>query len=1544
MKPPLAAKAGKAKMPAAEPREEAETRRKQEGEERAARMREDMMRKEMAFQQKREQKRYQAEQDRLKGIPAQAVSKVAQPPNARKSVMSSTAHLARPTPVSREQRRRDALFAEDGPSLLMIPVPSRIDVGPHTLARGRLSQGSSSDLQRERVSPMPTKSGSHGRSAVSAHQAGAQRHERGKTALPDLELARTSAKRDKRSIEEIEDDLKLQRAGQYGSPAGNDARSATTSETSKFAQKTAKTSQRHTAQRAGRQKQDRKHPRKGEQASVGGSKSVVDQQSEEEESVDSSEIDDEPSRRPGSYIWQLVNGDRRRPHYDSDASSSDMEADAEQVRREEARAARISRREDDELLAEEEARRAEKRRRLARQRAKQAEPSNMNVRHTPSKGTCYRRCRRDCHAFERSLDSDLVSYDALLLPPRVDIDQLVEDGQYDGSDAECIGQVTQEDIAGQETESEAQLSSFEEPERSNELASLSLIQRLVSLQIASGRIMADIKPRIKSPRQTRSTRSSPVKHKDVSPPATPAKRRRVKKEEDEDEDVKQSPRPSPQLAKKLRQLETYNQTPYPDFARPSEADCHSVLEALCTVHRRPERPVKLKQARPDGPAGCGSVPDPLDALIRTILSQNTSSANSTRAMKGLIERFGYGDYAAIQAASVEDVTESIATGGLANVKAKVIKKVLDQVQEKRGKLDLTYLHDMEDIDVMRELISFDGVGFKTASCVLLFCLGRESFAVDTHVFRLTKALNWVPAKADRETTFQHLDVKIPGPLKYPLHSLLIHHGRSCKNCSANGVLTEEPVVESCPLRPFLHGKRPKDYQDDAPGEAGKSDKMRDEDRHPTVPSLLKTEGNIQAKIEPELKPKPTMHGLHICKLRDLLSRYIAKSYDLQATHDPPLIDSDVALFDSTRTCVQQSHTDRCPSPNGVFERRHIAPSVQTEKRLMWSNMLGLQEAQVQPPQKRRRSLYILTGSLVFVLAILLTLPSHNDQSDIDSLHFDKAQHGSIWRWLSETASNSAALLRSEIKPADLLGGKAWHLDTSGRRYEQGRAQNVDLVSFLHSQVGQPRKGRPIWTVIGGGFYLKNVVPQLVAFLETLKHADHVNTFKRTPGPKPDDQPDGIYRPLTAETTPKPSLLVICLDQACMSTCALSGLMCYIFDKLEDLPERYRALKAENKIEYFSIGYQKASALAEIAGAGYSTVSSDLDIFFQGNIFEYLHDIDEGEYDIQMQDEGGDTLNIGFFAQRGTPAVAELWRQVAQDVAERNAWDQPAVNHYLQSRPMRSHNQTVWPPSNNFVAPTGLKVYVIDKARVWGRTMGWTPPASVVALHLTCTGPRELKVYDAKECGFWHDVDHYYTDPPRILTIGALAGDEQTVARQVKFVLALANATGRAFVPPSQVYVTSDFPGISEIEFRHFVSKGQFPPTPEDRLRAANQTGLRLLDRPAIYHRRFASAINVVKLMNTTSVKVLEPSYLRYAQRYALPTDEPLLAARPIDTMLLAGYEQTLQLLQTEPYASLHALTLMDHNDVARFTPPDDADQVTMCRTIETVQGCASICL
>ncbi|KAI8974806.1 DNA glycosylase [Trametes punicea] len=222
---------------------------------------------------------------------------------------------------------------------------------------------------------------------------------------------------------------------------------------------------------------------------------------------------------------------------------------------------------------------------------------------------------------------------------------------------------------------------------------------------------------------------------------------------------------------------------------------------------RPHRPSEAN----DSARTCGSVPNVLESLIGTILSQNTSARNSTAAKRGLDAAFGRNNFEAVARARTEDVVEAIKTGGLANKKAAVIQQILQEVHEKHGEYSLQHLAAVADRDVvsgkgkgrsevsdeeaMQELVSYNGVGPKTASCVLLFCLGRSSFPVDTHVFRLSRLLGWVPQKANRVTAQAHLDLKIPDDLKYGLHVLMVGHGRRCKGCKGSSGAKSECVLK-----------------------------------------------------------------------------------------------------------------------------------------------------------------------------------------------------------------------------------------------------------------------------------------------------------------------------------------------------------------------------------------------------------------------------------------------------------------------------------------------------------------------------------------------------------------------------------------------------------------------------------------------------------------------------------------------------------------------------------------------------------------------------
>ncbi len=228
----------------------------------------------------------------------------------------------------------------------------------------------------------------------------------------------------------------------------------------------------------------------------------------------------------------------------------------------------------------------------------------------------------------------------------------------------------------------------------------------------------------------------------------------------------------------------------PPWPSPSPAQCERAVQVLQDLHGVVRRPSQASRS------AFANLPV-LDSLLHTILSQNTTSANSTRAFESLQKAFGK-NWQRVLDAPVEEVSASIRMGGLANVKARRIQTILREVQSAHGRLSLEHLREFSDVQVQEALLRFDGVGPKTASCVLLFCLRRDSFAVDTHVYRIARRLGWIPPKASREQAYHHLDRCVPDALKYRLHVLLIRHGKTCPNCAANGRPQQAPCGP-CPL-------------------------------------------------------------------------------------------------------------------------------------------------------------------------------------------------------------------------------------------------------------------------------------------------------------------------------------------------------------------------------------------------------------------------------------------------------------------------------------------------------------------------------------------------------------------------------------------------------------------------------------------------------------------------------------------------------------------------------------------------------------------------
>jgi len=118
---------------------------------------------------------------------------------------------------------------------------------------------------------------------------------------------------------------------------------------------------------------------------------------------------------------------------------------------------------------------------------------------------------------------------------------------------------------------------------------------------------------------------------------------------------------------------------------------------------------------------------------------------------------------------------------LADVKAKRIKLILQDIEEQRGNLDLSFLRELPLSEAKSWLRQLPGVGPKTAGCVLLFSLGMPALPVDTHVFRVARRLGLIDSKATPEKAHDVLEALIPAEEIYAFHLYLIEHGRRiCK--------------------------------------------------------------------------------------------------------------------------------------------------------------------------------------------------------------------------------------------------------------------------------------------------------------------------------------------------------------------------------------------------------------------------------------------------------------------------------------------------------------------------------------------------------------------------------------------------------------------------------------------------------------------------------------------------------------------------------------------------------------------------------------------
>ncbi|MCX5700677.1 MAG: endonuclease III [Candidatus Omnitrophica bacterium] len=180
--------------------------------------------------------------------------------------------------------------------------------------------------------------------------------------------------------------------------------------------------------------------------------------------------------------------------------------------------------------------------------------------------------------------------------------------------------------------------------------------------------------------------------------------------------------------------------------------------------------------------------DPYQVLVSCILSLRTKDKTTIEASNRL---FKIADNPkGMLKLSNSRIAQIIYPVGFYRNKAKVILSLSDRIiKEFKGKVP----------NNIEELLSFKGVGRKTANLVLGLGFNIPAICVDTHVHRISNRLGWVQTKNPQETEVA-LERIIPKRLWIELNTILVGFGQ-------NLCLPVSPFCSRCLVFKFCKRRR-----------------------------------------------------------------------------------------------------------------------------------------------------------------------------------------------------------------------------------------------------------------------------------------------------------------------------------------------------------------------------------------------------------------------------------------------------------------------------------------------------------------------------------------------------------------------------------------------------------------------------------------------------------------------------------------------------------------------------------------------------------------
>ena len=194
--------------------------------------------------------------------------------------------------------------------------------------------------------------------------------------------------------------------------------------------------------------------------------------------------------------------------------------------------------------------------------------------------------------------------------------------------------------------------------------------------------------------------------------------------------------------------------------------------------------------------------DPFQILIATILSLRTKDTTTYKASRELFAKADTPQE--ILKLSIEELEKLIYPVGFYHRKALTIHGICERLIEE---------FDGEVPSLLDTLLSFKGVGRKTANLVLTMGFNKPGICVDVHVARITQRIGFVSTKGmkDGKVVFQDADRVemilrkiLPKKWWIPINDILVRWGQNicapispkCSQCPINSQCLRIGVIKS----------------------------------------------------------------------------------------------------------------------------------------------------------------------------------------------------------------------------------------------------------------------------------------------------------------------------------------------------------------------------------------------------------------------------------------------------------------------------------------------------------------------------------------------------------------------------------------------------------------------------------------------------------------------------------------------------------------------------------------------------------------------------